>query len=300
MKVATATSHFFHSFHNFFPELEVIDPKKRNVDEFNLIIFTGGEDINPRYYGQDNTHSSYNDMRDDIETSILRRCLDFQIKILGVCRGHQLINAYLGGDMVQDIYLDTNEYHESDHKLNFISSNSLIRYLYDGKTVNSMHHQGVVRPGKNLKATSNYKGIIESCESSNIFTVQFHPEFMGDENFFNAVKLWVEDRDALIEKLSKNKKTIKLEDSAYTYTTNSTNFLNPEQEEELRVTFERMRRAIPPPVNPDINFRVPEVGGNFTTRVVPNINFEPIQVNFDDDIDEVIDNDEEFLDNGDD
>lgn len=291
MRVATATGHFFHSFHNFFPELEVIDPKKKNVDDFNLVIFTGGEDINPRYYGQENTHSSYNDMRDDVETSILRQCLHYQIKILGVCRGHQLINAYLGGDMVQDIYLDTNEYHESNHSLKFNSTSSLIKYLYDGKKVNSLHHQGVTRQGRNLKVTSTYKGIIESCESPDIFTVQFHPEFMDDEEFFNTVKLWVENRDLLLEKISKSKKTNKLEDLVYNFNSSSTSTwgnLTIEQEERLRENIQRLRM---------------EVGTEGMTRVVLNPNFEftrqiiPPDEELNDE--ELLEIDDEFLDHED-
>jgi len=276
MRVATATSPFFYSFQDYFKDLQVFQLEKDDVRNFDLMIFTGGEDINPQIYGIDNTYSSFNMRRDGIELEILRNCLNSQIKILGVCRGHQLINAYMGGSLVQDIYLETNEVHESSHKLNFFGGQlSIIKYLYENKNVNSMHHQGVIQVGRHLKTTSSYKGVIESCESQNIITVQFHPEFMGDGEFFDIIKRWVTDRDSLITEISG--KTQKPKVSTSVKDIDWKKFKDTFRESATAINFEEIREfavgEIPPPAipNPRINRNDP-----FTLRLTRNADGELI------------------------
>src|SRR3972149_11624347 len=87
---------------NFNQEIHLLK-KGDNIEEFNLVIFSGGEDINPEIYGEKNRYSTYNSLRDKIELYWLEKCIQSSRKILGVCRGHQLINAYLGGKLVQDL-----------------------------------------------------------------------------------------------------------------------------------------------------------------------------------------------------
>lgn len=196
LKVAVAYPSFFGAFKVYFPNLTIIRDIK-DVSNQDLIIFTGGEDINPNIYGQENTYSSYTEERDAIETKIFNYAYEKHIKMLGVCRGHQLLNALLGGYLIQDIYLESDgrSRHSSHHKLEFQDGISLTRYLFNGLEVNSMHHQGVVGLGSGLRATSYYKGIVESCEGKFAYTVQFHPEFFSDrrfaEVFFAHVYLWV-------------------------------------------------------------------------------------------------------------
>jgi putative glutamine amidotransferase len=188
MKVGLAYPAFYLDFAEFFPNLiHVVSPPK--VNEFDLIIFSGGADISPRIYGEENTHSYTFPARDHIELVILQSALELNVKILGVCRGHQLINAYLGGKLVQDLGTFLAPHH-AFHSLNFLTQESFI-YKNIKENVNSIHHQGVISVGSGLTPTSEHKGIIESTEGENIISVQWHPEFMEDVNFFNAVKEWV-------------------------------------------------------------------------------------------------------------
>lgn len=190
--ISIATANFHSSFEKAFKEeVPVISRNESTVDDSDLIIFSGGEDISPQIYGEKNTSSYPNPRRDAIELKILEECLKLNKKILGVCRGHQLINAYLGGKMVQDLYYDLDETHEGIHKLEFLTENSTIKDYFT--FVNSLHHQGVIQAGKNLIPTSTYKGVLESCENENIITTQFHPEFMTKNvsgKFFDYIKLW--------------------------------------------------------------------------------------------------------------
>jgi putative glutamine amidotransferase len=185
---------FYYQFKKFFPDLKLF-LKPQDIEEADLVIFSGGEDINPEIYGQENTYSIFNSQRDAIELYALKMALDLDKKIVGVCRGHQLINAYLGGNLVQDIEKDLSLYHEGDHDLAILELDSFISRSYNGG-VNSLHHQGVVKTGKGLIPTSFYNGVYESTEGKNIITTQFHPEFMeyssefDSHKFFSEISAW--------------------------------------------------------------------------------------------------------------
>lgn len=158
--------------------------KFSDIENADVIVFSGGEDINPKIYGKQNTHSyitQFSIARDIFEMKVLENAIKLSKKILGVCRGHQLINAFLGGNLIQEISLIGS--HGSPHKLE--GSEGVIKHFF--KSVNSMHHQGVLKEGAGLTPTSHYKGVIESTESENIITVQFHPEVMKDTGFFKYI-----------------------------------------------------------------------------------------------------------------
>jgi len=248
LNAGIAYNAFFYAFKDYIPNLELINDS-RDVKKYDLIIFPGGEDINPRMYYEENMYSSYNNNRDDIESEIFDEASHFGKKMLGVCRGHQLINAKLGGRLVQDILFCGYPPHRGGHNLRYHSSNSLTKYIVGDNKVNSMHHQGVIYNGKNLNATSSFENIIESSESSNIYSVQFHPEFMGGElglRFFETIALWVLDRDKLLKLIVEEKNKQVKQDantssttSNYSSTTSTSDWtirLNPE-------VLERMERA---------------------------------------------------------
>ena len=143
---------------------------KRFLQELDIIIFSGGADINPAIYGEANTSSFINPERDREEITIFSLARESKIPVLGICRGHQLINALLGGKLIQDLI------HPGHHILENSSG-----VFQNFENVNSLHHQGVLLPGKNLTVTSEYKGVIESTEGDNILSVQCHPEILEQE-----------------------------------------------------------------------------------------------------------------------
>ena len=187
MKTLIAYPSCHNSYIDLLPNVEIYSPGI-NIDDYNLIVFTGGEDINPRIYGQKNTFSSYSDRRDYIELSVLKMAIGLNKKILGSCRGHQLINAFLGGELIQDLSL-VNSHHGGGHILVYNEGESIIKKFFSN--VNSIHHQGVIKPGKGLIPTSYYQDIIESTEGENIITTQFHPEWMHNNgDFFKFITGW--------------------------------------------------------------------------------------------------------------
>jgi putative glutamine amidotransferase len=159
------------------------------LEEAKLVIFTGGSDINPAIYGQINKYSQFTPQRDTAEIEVLRQCLVMGKKMFGVCRGHQLINAYLGGLLVQDIPIQLNTVHENGHALEIVDAGGLIPNVFSGD-VNSYHHQGLVKCGDGLAATTYWKGVYESTENDQILTVQFHPEWMTSHDNALNLNLW--------------------------------------------------------------------------------------------------------------
>lgn len=204
--IGIATQHFIGSFKNYFPDIAVVDFRKQKIQDYKLIIFSGGEDINPEIYKESNRYSYYNKERDIIEVDVLSKALRAKTKILGVCRGHQLINAVLGGKLYQDLARDAKVIHDSFHELKIADIKGGKEFLepFQNSGVNSLHHQGVRIVGNNLTATSQHKGIIESTFGRNILTVQFHPEFgiHGSKEFFGLVNDWIHTEDKTPEKPS--------------------------------------------------------------------------------------------------
>ena len=197
--IVTATSSlsasFSHAFKVGIPVVSKYIPGKgimykwSVLEDAKLVIFTGGSDINPAIYGQANKFSQFNPQRDTAEIEVLRRCLILGKKMLGVCRGHQLINAYLGGLLVQDITEQLNTVHDADHELEIVDAGGIIPNIFSD-SVNSLHHQGVVKCGEGLTPSTYWKGVYESTESDNILTVQFHPEWMPHHNNSIGLDLW--------------------------------------------------------------------------------------------------------------
>lgn len=75
------------------------------VERFDGFLFTGGPDLHPFYFGeQTQAHCGNVSLkRDTLELELLRLVLEAKKPVLGICRGIQLFNIGLGGDIYQDI-----------------------------------------------------------------------------------------------------------------------------------------------------------------------------------------------------
>jgi putative glutamine amidotransferase len=198
MTVLMATTDFYSSFQPFYKDLDVYDGKSIPSGT-KLVIFSGGEDISPELYSEKNKYSmSINTDRDKIETYLFDDLRDHpEIKILGICRGHQLINVMMGGTLYQDLFLNGMPTHEYSHSLEIYNSPKFPvlqsfykRFVNGSREVNSLHHQGVKQLAYNLNGVFSYAGIIEAFENSRTVGVQWHPEFIGDEEFFSWINKW--------------------------------------------------------------------------------------------------------------
>jgi putative glutamine amidotransferase len=201
LKVGATDAAFFYAFKEFFPQIELIK-NPAEAGTFDLVIFPGGEDISPSLYGQKNTHCyGVNEERDTMEQNIFFAIQEsVKTSILGVCRGHQLINVLQGGTLMQDMRQEFNISHSSSHPLSWNTQTKWAECL--PKYVNSLHHQAIRYIGNSLTSLADVYAasgqIVEMCQSNpskistNIITVQFHPEFMKHQPFFDMVNVWAE------------------------------------------------------------------------------------------------------------
>ncbi len=153
--------------------------------DFDGLILAGGGDIHPSLFGQKNCGSRDVDFaRDRAELALLEAFAAAGKPVLGICRGHQLVNVWAGGGIIQDLG-EHNAVHrrEGSDKIHLVMARSgLLRALYGPRFwANSAHHQGVGPVGKGLQVTARAAdGVIEAMEHDRlpIFTTQFHPERM--------------------------------------------------------------------------------------------------------------------------
>ncbi|MDF2839199.1 MAG: Glutamine amidotransferase, class, partial [Evtepia sp.] len=164
------------------------------------LLLAGGGDIAPHLLGQEDRGSRDIDLeRDTAELALVKEFVSRGKPVLGICRGHQVVNVALGGTLIQDIGPSLEPFHntlpQTDEREVFhlicTKEHSRIAELYGPRLmVNSCHHQVVERPGQNLMMTAwSESGLIEATEHEKlpIFTVQFHPERMRASEPFSAM-----------------------------------------------------------------------------------------------------------------
>lgn len=84
------------------------DDAKAYVEQIDKLIMTGGQNINPMFYGETPIfdHTLMNTARDEFELALINEAIRQKKPIFAVCRGMQLLNVALGGTLYQDISQD--------------------------------------------------------------------------------------------------------------------------------------------------------------------------------------------------
>jgi len=106
--------------------------KAKSLDDADVLLFTGGADINPTLYGEDRHISTgVHPLRDAAELRDLSEFIEMgKKKLMGVCRGAQLLTARFGGKLIQDV---TNHASGVGHQMHTVDGLIV--------NVNSYHHQ---------------------------------------------------------------------------------------------------------------------------------------------------------------
>lgn len=165
------------------------------AQELDALMMQGGSDIAPEAYGEAPLRPEWagDPVRDRYELALLEAFIDAKKPVLGVCRGHQLLNVALGGTLYQDVLTqvpgarlhgDLAVYDGHFHRV-AIEPGSRLAALYAGTAtarVNSLHHQAVKDLGRGLRveARSEEDGVIEAIRYEGdqyLVGVQWHPEF---------------------------------------------------------------------------------------------------------------------------
>lgn len=166
---------------------------ERALESAAGLVLTGGEDVDPREYGDIVRPASgkAHHARDHAELALARQAHARRVPTLAICRGAQLMNVALGGTLVQDIPTQrpgalphdrSLDRRERVHAVRVVEDSGLAKAL--GATalaVNSSHHQSIDRVAPPLRITAHAEdGIVEGVEAMDpdwwMLAVQWHPE----------------------------------------------------------------------------------------------------------------------------
>lgn len=150
----------------------------------DALVLCGGGDLDPALFGQGNLGSHPPDPeRDRAELLLAEAYLTWGKPVLGICRGMQVLNVFLGGTLIQDLPPAWRVVHQGEedvyHPVRCCSGSLLEQLLGSGPVVNSAHHQAVDRLGEELRASAwAPEELIEGFEHDRlpVLGVQFHPE----------------------------------------------------------------------------------------------------------------------------
>jgi putative glutamine amidotransferase len=173
------------------PELALFpDPM---LDRLDGLVLAGGCDVDPAAYGEPRHPETVNTVpeRDEIEIALVRRAIERDIPVLGICRGMQVINVARGGSLIQHLpdVVGHGEHRRrpgtfdgNDHGV-VLEAGSLAAGAAgeEDHTTKSHHHQAVDRIGEGLIVTGrstldDLPEAIEDPERTYLLGVQWHPE----------------------------------------------------------------------------------------------------------------------------
>lgn len=163
--------------------------RSNDPDRLDGLIIGGGDDIEAHLYdGVLQMDVRVDPARDRLELSLLERLAPEGKPVLGICRGSQMINIFLGGSLHQDIHM----VYEHTPRLRTVLPRKTVIIEAGSKLghimgigecrVNSLHHQSVDRLGEGLRIVAHEaSGVVQGVERPDhpfMIGVQWHPEFL--------------------------------------------------------------------------------------------------------------------------
>jgi putative glutamine amidotransferase len=170
------------------------------VGHLDGLVLAGGADVDPARYGQSAGHSTMvvRPERDEAELALLEAALDRDLPLLAVCRGMQLLNVLLGGDLVQHLPdVPTAGAHSGGsgvfarREVTTAPGTVLAGLLGPAAPAACHHHQALNRVADGLTpAAWAEDGVLEAVEAAGqrfCLGVQWHPEAGEDRRLFGAL-----------------------------------------------------------------------------------------------------------------
>ena len=169
------------------------------LDGVHGLLLAGGADVAPERYGatrDDRTGPARSD-RDDWELALVRAALARDLPVLAVCRGMQVLNVALGGDLIQhlpdevgsDLHCPVVGVH-GRHPIDVAEGSSLAAIVGRRADIATYHHQAVRTLGAGLIATAwAADGVVEAVQLDDrrwVHGVQWHPEAHEGHALFAA------------------------------------------------------------------------------------------------------------------
>jgi putative glutamine amidotransferase len=170
------------------------------LDALDGLVFSGGSDLDPELYGAEAHPETLGVIRerDDFELGLMRAALERDLPVLAICRGSQVLNVALGGDIEQHVpdRVGAETHKEvagvfSDHDVEVVAGTRLASIVGDRVPVKSHHHQSYEALGSGLSVVARAEdGTPEALEDPDRrFTlgVLWHPEEGEDKALFEAL-----------------------------------------------------------------------------------------------------------------
>lgn len=163
------------------------------LEAIDGLLLTGGDDLDPAYYDED-PHPALDVIdrdRDAFEFAVFEAARERHTPTLAICRGFQLVNVSLGGNLWQDLpsqrpgafaHRQEGGRDERSHEVEVVPGSKLSRALGTNRlSVNSFHHQGIRNLAPILRVTAvSPDGLAEGVEVGEgqpwLLGVQWHPE----------------------------------------------------------------------------------------------------------------------------
>ncbi|HWC86982.1 MAG TPA: gamma-glutamyl-gamma-aminobutyrate hydrolase family protein [Solirubrobacteraceae bacterium] len=176
------------------PDPELVADPDQILDRLDALILAGGVDIDPAIYGakpHEETEAGNPRARDETEIALVRRALERDVPVLGICRGMQVMNVALGGTLLQHVpdHVGHSEHRrtpgtfaDSDHDVRLAPGSLAARAAGEElHATKSHHHQAVAEIGEGLEVTGwsamdDLPEAIEAPDRRFALGVQWHPE----------------------------------------------------------------------------------------------------------------------------
>ena len=173
---------------------------EETLDIVDGLVFSGGSDLDPELYGQEAHPETVGVVpeRDRAELALLQAALERDLPVLAICRGSQVLNVALGGELIQHVpdHVGHDRHKEqagafSEHEVSVESDSHLSELIGGSTSVKSHHHQGHATLGAGLRAVAyDEDGGIEALELDGkrfALGVLWHPEAGEDARLFDAL-----------------------------------------------------------------------------------------------------------------
>lgn len=159
-----------------------------SAEQYDGLLLPGGVDVDPSYYHRENVAcGTLKPELDAWQFAVLDKFVKLGKPVFGICRGHQVINVYFGGTLIQHVpnaHLHARDAGVPKDKVHISHADygSYLAKIYGTDFyTNSAHHQASEIIGQGLHVVQHSaEGIVEAAyhEILPVWSVQWHPERM--------------------------------------------------------------------------------------------------------------------------
>jgi putative glutamine amidotransferase len=170
--------------HPYAPSRKIdVDAARARIWFAGAVLLPGGGDVAARWSGQQPHPTQYgvDEEQDAFDLAVARVALADRLPLLAICRGTQIVNVALGGDLVQDMDDTVGNHRNRVHDIDVDETSPLGEIVGRRTAISCYHHQCIARLGAGLiPAAYAADGVIEAVTLQDhqgwYLGVQWHPE----------------------------------------------------------------------------------------------------------------------------